>query len=96
MGTEIKIDDPGDMGPAELGNIGDRVFVASQIRMFSQSTVQRGKGLICQAAVTRNGIGIFVRGKQFEINPLAHDRPHAGGVKHQPLNGLPTCLGRDW
>lgn len=55
IGAEIEVDDLRNMGPAKLGNIGNRVLVTGQIGVLGQAVVQGGKGFIHQAPIARNG-----------------------------------------
>ena len=84
-GAEVEINDSRDMAPAEMGDICDRILLASQIRMASKTLIQHRESSIAQLAVSFDGGRIFLAASQFEVNALAYQRPDAGGMKQQPV-----------
>ena len=79
------------MGPAEVGDVGDAVFVAGEMGLAAgQVLVQRCVGFVREAAVAFDGDGVFVGGEDFEVDALADQRADAGGVEDEPLRGLPA------
>ncbi|MNR25963.1 hypothetical protein D3C85_1431450 [compost metagenome] len=91
--AEIEVDNPGDMGPAEGGDVSDRIAAARQPGPVGQALVEGAEQFFAQAPVAGDGLGAGLLGEQFEMHALTQNRPHARCVKLQPGNGRPAFAG---
>lgn len=93
VGAEIEADDAGDMGPAEVRDIGNRIVFARDMGMPRQLPVEHAERGVAQATVAFDRLGLRGGGENLEVHALANDGTDAGRMKHQPLDRLPARLG---
>ena len=88
--AEVKVDDAGDMHPAEGRDIGNRVMRSRQPWLVGQMLIECRERRFRQLPQAGDGGGVRRLIKQFEMHALAQEGPHARGVEHEPGNGRPA------
>ncbi|MNV65755.1 hypothetical protein D3C71_1584710 [compost metagenome] len=73
-----------------MGNVRNGIVVTGQISAICQHAIQHRERVFGKTPISVDGAGNGFRRKELEVHALAQHRPHAGGMKLQPLDCFPA------
>lgn len=96
MAREVDVDHPEHMQPTEVGDVRDRVVIAGQPGTLGQTCIEDREDVFGKVPVALDRRQIALLREVFEMHALAEDGTDAGGVEHQPGDGVPARGWRLW